>query len=153
MRRYFSLNEANTLVQSLQPLVKDAVRVHAQLRKISMDLIKNGVPITEDILAEKEKVDAKPEHTDQLEQAQAMYGLLVSYVKKIESTGAMVKGVSQGLLDFPSLMNGTTQVLLCWRLGERAIVSYHPIDQGFDSRKSIEGQEFLTAYRDEREPS
>ena len=143
-RQYFSLDEANALVQSLAPKVKEAVRMHAALRQTSLALLERGHKITENILARKTELEVSGTDRDQLEQAQAMYELLVAGVHEIEQSGARVKGVSQGLLDFPTLLEGQTEVLLCWRLGEEEITAFHPPQAGFDGRQSIDGHVFFS---------
>ena len=142
-RQYFTLDEANALVHSLAPKVKDAVRMHAALRQTSLALLGRSHKITEKILSRKDALEIEGADADQLEQAQAMYELLVARVHDIEESGARVKGVSQGLIDFPTLLNGEEEVLLCWRLGEGKIVAYHPTESGFDGRQSIDGQLFV----------
>ena len=142
-QRYFTLEQANTLVATLAPRVKDAVRMHAALRQTSVTLLQRGHRLTERILAGKETLEVTGADRDQLEQAQAMYELMVKLVRRIEKTGARVKGVSEGLLDFPALLNGTTEVLLCWRLGESTIQAFHEPDKGFAGRKPIDGHTFV----------
>ena len=43
---------------------------------------------------------------------------------EIEATGAQVKDMDSGLLDFPCLVDGEV-ILLCWKLGEQKITHWH----------------------------
>lgn len=51
--------------------------------------------------------------------------------------GVRVHDLSAGALDFPCLANGQT-VLLCWRMGEAAILHWHGEGDGVDARKPVE---------------
>ncbi len=53
----------------------------------------------------------------------------------IES-GAMVKDINKGLVDFYSYFKDR-EIFLCWKLGEPKITHWHEIDAGYKSRKKI----------------
>jgi hypothetical protein len=61
---------------------------------------------------------------------------LRSLWREIEATGAVVKDVRQGLVDFPGRLEGQA-VWLCWRYGETAVAHWHPMDQGFEARRPL----------------
>jgi len=56
---------------------------------------------------------------------------------EIESTGAQVKDLDAGLLDFPCEVEGEI-ILLCWKLGEPRITHWHGLEEGFAGRKPID---------------
>ena len=56
---------------------------------------------------------------------------------RILDTGAQVKDINTGLLDFPALRNGH-EVYLCWKYGEDQIAFWHEVDAGFAGRQPIE---------------
>ena len=56
---------------------------------------------------------------------------------RIFDTGAQVKDINTGLLDFPALREGQ-EVYLCWKYGEDQIAFWHEIDAGFVGRQPIE---------------
>lgn len=58
-------------------------------------------------------------------------------LEKIEATGAMVKSVEQGLVDFPS-KKFDEDVWLCWKYGEASIKFWHELESGFDGRRPLE---------------
>lgn len=62
--------------------------------------------------------------------------LLGEAVTKIQQTGCLVKDLDQGLVDFPSLLEGE-EVYLCWKLGEEHIEFWHGIHEGFAGRKPL----------------
>ena len=63
---------------------------------------------------------------------------LIEILKYISSLGVLVKGIENGLLDFPYVRDNGEEVYLCWKLGEGAISYWHPIPEGFAGRKSID---------------
>ena len=54
----------------------------------------------------------------------------------IKEIGCELKGVEEGLIDFPSEREGRT-VYLCWKLGEDTIAYWHELDTGFSSRQPL----------------
>ena len=62
---------------------------------------------------------------------------LDALVHSILDTGALVKDINIGLLDFPALRDGR-EVYLCWQLGEGEIAFWHEVEAGFAGRQSID---------------
>lgn len=62
---------------------------------------------------------------------------LDALIHQIMDTGAQIKDVNIGLLDFSALRNGR-EVYLCWKHGEDDIAFWHEVDAGFGGRQSIE---------------
>jgi hypothetical protein len=58
-------------------------------------------------------------------------------VEGIHELGGMVKDVDEGLVDFLA-RRGEEDVLLCWRLGEQAVLHWHGLEEGFAGRKPLE---------------
>ena len=57
-------------------------------------------------------------------------------IEDLENTGAVIKGIDEGLLDFPS-KRFDDEVWLCWKDGEKEIKFWHEKDVGFSGRKPI----------------
>ena len=57
-------------------------------------------------------------------------------IGKIESAGCEIKGVREGLVDFPSIRSGR-EVYLCWRMPEKEIRFWHDMNSGFAGRQPI----------------
>jgi len=72
-----------------------------------------------------------------------LYETLSQELRALESLGVEVKDLTMGLVDFPSLLEGTNEVFLSWKLGETQVGFYHPVHTGFRSRKPIESHVFL----------
>lgn len=62
---------------------------------------------------------------------------LVEIAKTLQKKGILIKGLDEGLIDFPHLRSNNEEVYLCWRLGEPDIQSWHRIADGFDGRKPL----------------
>lgn len=61
-------------------------------------------------------------------------------VEKIQQTGCVVKDLDEGLIDFPSLIEGE-EVYLCWKRGEKRIEYWHGMDEGYAGRKRLDNSE------------
>jgi len=55
----------------------------------------------------------------------------------VHEVGAEVKGIEQGLLDFPTTIDGRA-AYWCWQAGELEIEWWHPRDTGFAGRRRIQ---------------
>lgn len=131
--RTFTLREAEALLPVLQDLLQTAMQAHQRVEEaeeelqahISRILLAGGVqsdPIrTSRLRAERDR------STQQLEDA----------VREIAASGAQVKDLDLGLLDFPCLWKGNL-VLLCWKLGEQGIHHWHGLQEGFANRKPLD---------------
>jgi hypothetical protein len=129
--RYFTLEEANAIVDELRPVVERMVehsRRFAAARDRRGDLTEqagsNGGDLTPTDFAEVEQ-ELEAEATE-----------LAGCIEQVQSAGALVKDLDQGLLDFPSLRDGE-EILLCWHLGEDEIAYYHGLEEGFAGRKPL----------------
>ena len=57
-------------------------------------------------------------------------------IEDLESLGVVLKGLEQGLLDFPA-KRFDEEIWLCWKEGETEIKFWHEKDTGFMGRKPI----------------
>lgn len=64
---------------------------------------------------------------------------LQAAMEAIEQTGALVKDLDIGLLDFMTRYQGR-DVCLCWKLGESGIEFWHGEEEGFRGRKPIDDE-------------
>ena len=69
------------------------------------------------------------------------YFLLLSRLhaelEQIHASGAQVKDVRQGLVDFPARRDGR-EVLLCWKVGEATLEYWHETQAGYASRRPVD---------------
>jgi len=57
-------------------------------------------------------------------------------IEDLENTGVSLKGLDEGLLDFPA-KRFDEEIWLCWKEGETEIKFWHEKDTGFTGRKPI----------------
>jgi len=62
---------------------------------------------------------------------------LDALIHQILDTGAQIKDINIGLLDFSAERDGR-EVYLCWQYGEEDIAFWHEIDAGYAGRQPIE---------------
>jgi len=61
---------------------------------------------------------------------------LNEYGRELLQLGVEPKGATEGLVDFPSRMDGRI-VYLCWRYDEPEVLHWHEIDGGFKGRQPL----------------
>ena len=123
-KKLFTLQEANTFVPQLIDLVP-------KIQKLSISL-SNDFP---DIKNAREKA----KWNGGSEQGVGYLAAVLKYnnfMHKLEEIGCEVKGIREGLVDFPSIREGK-EVYLCWRMPEKEILFWHDLNSGFSGRKPI----------------
>ena len=123
-KKFFTVEEAREALPVIRELVNGMVYCSRKLEEYR-DLVT--------VLAEKSSLDSgDPEATAYVE---SLLGLQ-SCLNRIQSLGCLVKGVQEGLVDFPHMRNGR-EVLLCWKHGEDDIGFWHEVDSGFAGRTPL----------------
>ena len=122
--KLFTLDEANAFVPQLLDLVP-------KIQKLSISL-NNDFP---DIKNARDKAKWNGGSNQGVDYLNAVlkYNELM---RKIEEMGCEVKGIREGLIDFPSLREDR-EVYLCWRMPEKEILFWHDVNAGFSGRKPI----------------
>jgi hypothetical protein len=131
--RTFTLDEAQSLLPVLESLLRTALKAKktvdeadAEQQALQHRVFLNGGMFLEIVpLARRKAERAKAEQR------------LKDALGEIDSIGVQVKDLSIGLLDFPCEVDGQT-ILLCWKLGEKAITHWHAMQEGFAGRKPID---------------
>ncbi len=134
--RLFTLEEANALVPTLQMEFGRVARLRADLAPLIEAV--GGAEAAVDVL-QKGKLPARGREAN-AERLRRVAGEITTAVERVNALGCLVKDLDLGLVDFFS-MQGTEPVFLCWQFGEPAITHWHAIDEGFSSRRPIEGAE------------
>ena len=131
--RTFSLDEAHTLLPVLESLLRRGMEAKKQVEEIEGEFQKINHRI---FLAGGSEIDVV-----KLARRRAACDKALQTIKdclaEIEATGAQVKDMDMGLLDFPCQVDGET-ILLCWKLGEERITYWHGTEEGFAGRKPID---------------
>jgi hypothetical protein len=124
MARYFSVEEANRTVEQVRPLVKKIL----EIRQIVLSKRPDLIPVLQKVVGNGGNREAS-ELVKEFQQLEAL-------VREIQATGALVKDVNIGLLDFPHLREGR-EVYLCWQYGEEKISFWHEVEAGFSGRQPL----------------
>ena len=110
---------------------------------IVVDKFKNIVKLKNEIVKIEHELNSALTPTSTFEQYVTIKQKLNSAVTKfyqaiedLENTGVVIKGIDDGLLDFPS-KRFDDEVWLCWKEGEKEIKFWHEKDVGFSGRKPI----------------
>jgi hypothetical protein len=72
------------------------------------------------------------------------YEALSDQLDCVRDLGGDVKDVETGLVDFPAHRLGE-EILLCWRLGEKKVGFWHPLEGGFAARLPVDQDVTRTA--------
>ena len=59
-------------------------------------------------------------------------------INEIYDLGVEVKGIEQGLVDFPAIRDNGEEVYLCWKMDEDTIEFWHRIPDGIMGRQHID---------------
>jgi len=125
MPEYFTIKTANEILPSV------------------IEKFKNLKKEKNEVLKLEHKLQSSVSTTNQLDQyvslKQELNRAITQFydaITELEDTGAMIKDIDQGLLDFPS-KRFDEEIWLCWKEGETEIRFWHEIDSGFNGRKPV----------------
>lgn len=124
MPRYFTREEAEIALEMIRPLV-------AQILEIRQDIIRRQPEVWPVI--ERAAGNGGSRTASQLERE---FERLDALVHAIQATGAVLKDIDVGLVDFLALRDGR-EVYLCWKYGEERLAYWHDINTGFSGRQII----------------
>jgi hypothetical protein len=121
--KHFTLNQARTKLMAILPLIKELVGLKKALNEKGFDAHRHTY-------FGGSGPNGERFYPKELER-------LVDIVKMLSDDGIQVKGLDQGLIDFPHVRENGEEVYLCFLLGEDDILYWHPIDDGFAGRQPI----------------
>ncbi len=125
MPRYFTLQEANETLKFIRPLMDEVQRIRQKI----IDKQPEVWPVIERSVGNG--------GNRALSQMALDFEKLDALVHRIQDTGALIKDMNTGLLDFPALRAGQ-EVYLCWQIGEESIEYWHEVEAGFAGRQPID---------------
>jgi hypothetical protein len=124
--KLFTLEEANSLLPSVRPIVKSIQRSHRRVRsfqnsaKLAADAAENG--------------GGGMPRGSQYARLLIDLSLLAG---QLEGLGVQLKDYANGLIDFPSMREGRV-VLLCWKADEGDQLEWwHDVEGGFAGRQPL----------------
>jgi hypothetical protein len=122
---YFTLSEATAALQIIRPCM-------AEIQAIRKGIVADRPGLWPE-LARAAGNGGSP----RLRKLAREFERLDHLVHEILATGAEIKDLSMGLLDFRARRGGR-DVYLCWKHGEDAISFWHEIDAGFAGRQRLD---------------
>jgi len=124
--KLFTIEEANSLLPSVRPIVKSIQRSHRRLTAFETTA--------------RHAAEGAESGGGGMVQGPRYARLLVDLslgAGQLESLGVQLKDYSQGLIDFPSMRDGRV-VLLCWKADEGDELEWwHDLESGFGGRQPL----------------
>jgi hypothetical protein len=123
-KRYFTLEQANAVVRAIRPMVAEILAIRQAILEeqprvwpvIERAAGNGGSKIASEMAREFQRLD--------------------KLVREINATGAILRDVNTGLVDFLALREGQ-EIYLCWRYNEQQVLYWHGIDAGFAGRELL----------------
>ena len=125
MPKFFTLEEANKALKTIRPLMDEIQAIRRKILEkqpeawtaIERSVGNGGNRTLSRMVQDFERLDA--------------------LVHRILDTGAQIKDINIGLLDF-SATKDEREVYLCWQYGEGEIAYWHEVDAGYAGRQPID---------------
>lgn len=121
---YFTLEQANAVAQAIRPLLGEILAIRQAIMEdkprvwpvVERAAGNGGSKIASEMAREFQRLD--------------------DLVREISATGAILRDINTGLVDFPALQEDR-EIFLCWRQDESSVSYWHEVDSGFSGRKLI----------------
>ena len=127
MPHIFTLEEADVLLPRLREVLSEMRQKKASLdglreeqASMTRTAAGNGHLLQEEVQRKRSEAKALAEGLNDL-------------LDELNGMGCELKGLEQGLIDFPAERQGRT-VYLCWRLDEERITHWHELEAGYAGR-------------------
>ncbi len=129
-KKTFLLDEANAIVPRFQLLMeklqRGALRLNGEIEVLARETGVEPSALTPDDLLRNRPA------------ARVLIEELDAIVHEVEESGAHLKDVQLGLVDFPAERDGEI-VYLCWQFGEPEVAFWHRMEDGFTGRQPLPG--------------
>jgi hypothetical protein len=129
VQRLFTLEQARTLLPQIREIA-------GRMRELKATLDRHHAAFA--FLAPR--AEGEPHLIGALEYHRTAIQRLVADIQRhmeaVHALGAEVKGIEQGLVDFPSKREGRV-VYLCWMIDEPDIAWWHELEAGFRGRQPL----------------
>jgi len=122
---YFSVSDANEILPLVIKKFNYAKKAKAEVMKMEQQLTSEMTPTT-----------SLEEYTIIKRKLNSSITKFYQSIEDLENTGVSLKGLDEGLLDFPA-KRFDEEIWLCWKEGETEIKFWHEKDTGFMGRKPI----------------
>jgi hypothetical protein len=122
--KLFNLEQANAALTVIRPLIKQILEVRQAILARQPEIW----PVLE-----KAAGNGGNKATSQVERE---FERLDALVHRVQETGALLKDINTGLVDFLSIREGH-EVFLCWQYDESEVSYWHDLNAGFAGRQPI----------------
>ncbi len=123
-KKYFSVAEAMQTLHMFNPMIDEMVR-------LTKSLLSAGYNIFSHKYFGGSGLKHTQKHPGELTK-------LVEILMKLDSAGVLVKGLEEGVVDFPHIRKNGEEVYLCFKAGEETIQFWHAVEDGFTGRMSLD---------------
>ena len=122
-KKHFTLEEAKTYLPKLKYEMAEVLEIKTKLDTAGYN-----------IYTRKYRPGFNPDTFNEFPEE---FIQLLDILQALNDDGIIVKGVEEGLVDFPALRKNGEEVFLCWKEGEEDIQFWHSLDGGFRGRRPI----------------
>jgi hypothetical protein len=130
-KKQFTVEQANAMLPLVRAITRDLVA-------LSRDVLDRQERI--DHLTSGREMEAGDPYEDELSQVKQELEKdrrrLREYASELEQLGVTVRSATDGVVDFPSKLEGR-RVSLCWKIGEAEVLHWHEVDGNFDDRQLL----------------
>jgi hypothetical protein len=129
--RTFTVGEANSMLPLIRAIVADLVPLarYVMDRRERLSLLSGGRSRDPSDLYQEELAQIEEELADDTRR-------LTEYLEELRQLGVEPKSATDGLVDFPSIVQGRP-VYLCWKLGEPEVRYWHDLEAGYAGRRPL----------------
>ena len=99
-----------------------------------MDVKKTKSSIGFNVYTRKYRPGCNP---DTLNEFPDDYIQLFDITQALNEDGIILKGIEEGLVDFPAIREDGEEVFLCWKEGEENVNFWHSLTAGYRGRRPI----------------
>jgi hypothetical protein len=121
--KHFSLIEAQETLSSAKANIQ-------RISNLSVDLAKQSFDVYRGTYMYGLSTDMTQRYPPDFEE-------LVELARELEVQGIVIKGLEDGIIDFPHINADGEEIYLCWKLGEDGIEFWHRIEDGFAGRRPV----------------
>ena len=130
-KRTFTVQQANAALPLIRAIVSDLVHLSKEVleRRQRLAMLFDGRrrdssdPYRQELAQIEEELDKDSQR-------------LREFVDELVQLGVEPQSATEGLVDFPSLIDGR-RVYLCWKLGENEVLFWHELDAGYQGRQPL----------------
>jgi len=135
-QKIFTLQEANAMLPLVRAIVGDIVKVATVVveTRRHLDDLRNRIGSRSTGSYQEEVDDIESSLVEDVHR-------LGELVKELRELGVEPKGLTEGLVDFPAMLDGEI-VNLCWKFDEPEIKFWHTLAGGFPGRQPIADGDF-----------